>query len=99
MPFRFYRRFRAGPFRMNLSKRGVSWSVGGRGAWLTFGRGRVRESIGLPGTGLGYYRQVRLQRGMERPAVEGSSRAVRHPLTWLVIALLVIAALMTFGGH
>jgi hypothetical protein len=30
MPLRFYRRFRAGPFRMNLSKRRVSWSVGGR---------------------------------------------------------------------
>jgi Protein of unknown function (DUF4236) len=31
MPLRFYRRFRAGPFRMNLSKGGVSWSVGGKG--------------------------------------------------------------------
>ena len=27
MPLRFYRRFRAGPFRLNVSKGGVSWSV------------------------------------------------------------------------
>jgi hypothetical protein len=27
MPFRFYRRFRAGPFRMNVSKGGLSASV------------------------------------------------------------------------
>jgi Protein of unknown function (DUF4236) len=30
MPFRFYRRFRAGPFRMNVSKGGLSASVGQR---------------------------------------------------------------------
>jgi hypothetical protein len=35
MPLRFYRRFRAGPFRMNLSKGGVSYYLGGRHAWLT----------------------------------------------------------------
>jgi Protein of unknown function (DUF4236) len=28
MPLRFYRRFRAAPFRLNLSKRGVSHSIG-----------------------------------------------------------------------
>jgi hypothetical protein len=33
MPLRFYRRFRAGPLRVNLSKHRDSWSVGGRGAW------------------------------------------------------------------
>jgi hypothetical protein len=29
MPFRFYRRFRAGPFRLNFSKSGMSYSFGG----------------------------------------------------------------------
>jgi hypothetical protein len=31
MPLRFYGRFRAGPFRLNVSKRGLSASVGTRG--------------------------------------------------------------------
>ncbi|MBS0396467.1 MAG: DUF4236 domain-containing protein, partial [Proteobacteria bacterium] len=38
MGFRFQRRVRILPgLRLNLSKSGVSASVGGRGAWLTFG--------------------------------------------------------------
>ncbi len=41
MPLRFYRRFRAGPFRLNFSKSGMSYSFGGRHAWLTFGHGRA----------------------------------------------------------
>ena len=60
MPLRFYRRFNAGPFRINLSRSGVSSSIGRRGAWLTIGRDRVRTSVGIPGTGLGWYEQRRL---------------------------------------
>ena len=60
MPFRLWRRSRVGPFRINLSKGGVSYSIGGHGAWLTFGRGRVRETVSLPGTGLSWYQQRRL---------------------------------------
>jgi hypothetical protein len=59
MPLRFYRRFRAGPFRMNLSRRGVSYSFGGRGLWLTVGPRNGRASIGVPSTGLYWYQQRR----------------------------------------
>lgn len=61
MPLRFSRRFRLFPgARVNSSKRGASFSVGRRGSWLTLGHGRVRETIGLPGTGLGWYEQQRV---------------------------------------
>ena len=54
MGFRFSRRIRIAPgIRLNLSKSGVSTSIGGRGAWFTFGR-RSRATISLPGTGLCY---------------------------------------------
>lgn len=54
MGFRFSRRIRIAPgIRLNLSKSGISTSIGGRGAWLTFGR-RPRATISLPGTGLSY---------------------------------------------
>jgi hypothetical protein len=85
MPFRFYRRFRAGPFRMNLSKSGVSYSIGRKGAWLTMGHDRVRASAGLPGTGLGWYEQRRLPRP---PAIAPSAPSWR-PLSWIVTALIV----------
>lgn len=54
MGFRFYRRIRIFPgLRMNLSKSGISTSIGGRGAWLTFRPGhKVRSTVGLPGSGL-----------------------------------------------
>jgi hypothetical protein len=57
MPLRFNRRFTAGLFRVNVSRSGVSGSIGRRGAWLTIGRDRVRTSLGLPGSGLGWYSQ------------------------------------------
>ncbi len=48
---------RAGPFRVNVSKSGVGWSVGGK-AFRTGvdSRGRTYTSVGVPGTGLSYRR-------------------------------------------
>ncbi len=37
---------------MNLNKSGISWTVGGRGAHITYGRNRKTMSVGLPGTGI-----------------------------------------------
>ncbi|MDE1923976.1 MAG: DUF4236 domain-containing protein [Gammaproteobacteria bacterium] len=55
MGFRFRRTIRVAPgIRVNLSRSGVSTSVGVRGAHVTLGHGRVRESLGVPGTGLSY---------------------------------------------
>ncbi len=55
MGFRFRRTIRIAPgIRVNLSRSGVSTSVGVRGAHVTLGHGRVRESLGVPGTGLSY---------------------------------------------
>jgi Protein of unknown function (DUF4236) len=60
MPLRFYRRFRAGRLlRMDLSRRGVSDSFGGRGLWLTVGPRDSRTSVGVPSTGLHWYQQRR----------------------------------------
>jgi len=40
--------------RVNLSKTGVSTSVGGHGATLNVGRGKRMVTLGVPGTGLSY---------------------------------------------
>jgi hypothetical protein len=39
---------------LNFGKKGVSTSVGVRGAHMTFGRRGVRSTVGIPGTGLSY---------------------------------------------
>jgi hypothetical protein len=52
---RFRRTFRIGPgLRLNLSKSGVSASVGRRGLWFTAGPRGTRATVGIPGTGLSY---------------------------------------------
>lgn len=40
--------------RINLSKSGVSTSVGGKGATLNVGHGKRNVTLGVPGTGLSY---------------------------------------------
>lgn len=53
--FRFRRRITIGPgLRLNLSKSGVSASVGRRGLWFTAGPRGTRETVGIPGSGLSY---------------------------------------------
>lgn len=43
---------------LNLSKTGVSFSFGKRGAMVNVGRGRQTVSVGMPGTGMGYRAQL-----------------------------------------
>ncbi len=53
MPIRFRRTLNILPgVRVNVSKHGVSTTVGPRGMHLTFNRYGVRQDLGLPGTGL-----------------------------------------------
>ena len=53
MAFRFQRRMKIMPgVALNLSKSGVSLSVGPKGATVNVGRGRPKLTVGVPGTGL-----------------------------------------------
>lgn len=55
MGFRFYKSVKLLPgIRLNISKSGLSTSLGGPGATVNFGPRGVRQTLGLPGTGLSY---------------------------------------------
>ena len=55
MGLRFRRTIKLFPgVRLNLSKSGVSTSIGVRGAHVTIGHGKTRSTVGVPGTGLSY---------------------------------------------
>ena len=61
MSWRFQKRIRVGPFlRLNVSKGGVSTSLGTRGAHVTLGHGQVRETVGIPGSGLSWTHSTNL---------------------------------------
>lgn len=77
MGFRFQRRLRL--FRgvsLNIGKRGVSSiSFGTRGAHTTIGKSGIRNTIGLPGTGLSYTSLM----PWKRRVAQGSPQAAPSP--------------------
>lgn len=52
---RFQKRIKILPgITLNLSKSGISTSIGTRGARYTFGNGKSRTTVGVPGSGLSH---------------------------------------------
>jgi hypothetical protein len=83
---RFRRSFRIGPgLRINLSKSGVSESIGRRGAWFTIGPRGTRSTVGLPGTGLSYTDQQTASRG------SGGALFVLVVIGLIVVAIALFA--------
>jgi hypothetical protein len=96
---RFRRSLRLLPgVRVNLSKSGVSTSIGRRGLWFTVGPLGTRETVGIPGTGISYTEQqsnraTHAGEGPQAPPGIGGL-TVGRALLWVVIlgiALLVFA--------
>lgn len=55
MAFRFRKSVNFGPLRVNLSKKGAGWSIGGKGARFTKSAdGRSYSTYSIPGTGVSY---------------------------------------------
>ena len=98
MGFRFYKSFRILPgVRLNLSKSGISTTLGIPGANINLRRGRRRTTFGLPGTGLSYIktRSVRSTEDNRDFAIEQAPVAIEGtPPSRGFTALLVIAAVI-----
>lgn len=63
MGFRFHRSFRLFPgVRLNLSKSGVSTTLGVPGANINVRGRRIRRTVGIPGSGLSHVEEVTLGR-------------------------------------
>lgn len=69
--------------RLTFSKRGISTSLGGRGATVNISNRGVRETVGFPGTGISYSHKVggkapradvRLQPTAAQPTSQGRRR-------------------------
>jgi len=93
MGFRFRRTVRLLPgLRLNVSKSGVSASVGTRGAWLTFGRNGTRTTVGIPGTGISYTSTSAAHEHQSPVAMPTRSSA-----GWLVLLLAMLAIAAGIG--
>ena len=91
MAFRFSRRislFKG--LRLNLSKSGTSVSVGGRGAWLTFGKKGTRATVGIPGTGMSWSEKI------DSPSPQQSTPT--FSLLGLLVQLIILASILLLSG-
>ena len=99
MGFRFNRRisiFKG--LRLSLSKSGPSVSVGGRGAWLTFGKKGTRATVGIPGTGMSWSEKIdspNPQSSIPDPQSPGQNFSVFRFLMGLVVLAVVLFGLVS----
>ncbi len=102
MPLRFRRSLKILPgIRLNLSRSGVSAAVGGRGARITVGHGRVRESVGLHGTGISYSESRALLGKRQALCTQDHSmliRSFRAPAALLCSTLLAACGSGSLGA-
>jgi hypothetical protein len=88
MPLRFRRRVKLLPgIHLNISRSGISTSLGVRGASLTFGKRGTYLNTGLPGTGISW--RGKLPENTSSAAIQGSPKI--HHLHWWTVALFLVA--------
>lgn len=93
MGFRFQKRLRILPgITLNLSKSGVSASVGVRGARITRGHGKTRVTVGVPGSGISHT-TVSRRAGARRGTAPSSSAPRWRLLVAVAVGMFVFALL------
>jgi hypothetical protein len=95
MGLRFQRRVRILPgVTLNFSRKGVSTSVGVRGARVTFGHGQRRITTGVPGTGLSHTTVTRT-RNSRRVRQWTGARSGRR---WVAVVLVCVLAAIVLAA-
>ena len=81
MGFRFRKSVKILPgVKLNLSKAGISTSVGKRGATVNFSKRGTRATVGIPGTGISYSTMVgKGKTGSRKPSTK-STKALRNEI-------------------
>ncbi len=91
MSWRFRQSFKIAPgVRINLSKSGISTSVGRAGASVNFSSLGTRSTVGLPGTGISYSELHVLNSPPPETTTNGNSKNVGCGCLGLIVALLVL---------
>jgi hypothetical protein len=95
MGFRFRKSIKLLPgVRLNLSKSGVSASLGRPGATVNIGNKGTRGTVGIPGTGLSYSERIAPDRKLMTPA-KGTSAATVLGWVFVIVCFLVVLSKLT----
>ena len=102
----FRKRLRLGKFiSINVSKSGVGLSVGPPGAKVSVNPKRARVQVGIPGTGIGYRKDVSLGSAHTSPKADDSTKAEPGDeapqargisVSWLLLAVLIVGLTLGF---
>ena len=88
MPLKFRKRIRLLPgIWLNVSKSGVSTSIGGKGATLNIGKRGTKSTLSIPGTGLSYTHSETLQQPL--PESVRTSGSLTRPLVVVLWIFLI----------
>ena len=101
MGFRFRRRIRIAPgISLNVSKSGISTSIGGRGATLNISKRGTRTTLGLPGSGISYRSPTRHWDEDDGTAPPGAAPRTSQLSTFggIALAILAVAGLMLLAS-
>lgn len=83
MGFRFRKSKKIGPFRITLSKSGISTSVGVKGFRVTkTASGRIRTTASIPGTGISYVKETGRKRNASTPTRNASAYPYQKETVW-----------------
>ena len=100
MGWKFQKRIRLLPgITLNLSRKGVSTSIGTRGARVTLGHGKRRTTVGIPGSGISHTDVVstKTARRSTRGANSGPQGRGGRWLKLLLIAVAIFIVALFIG--
>lgn len=110
MGLKFRKSIKMGPVRVNLSKSGVSTSVGVKGARVSLSsKGKARATVGIPGTGISYSKNFggkkksasmkkKRTNSVASVPTEASTPAAPIKRSWPIAIILTILAFAVVGG-
>jgi hypothetical protein len=93
MGFKLRKTFKIAPgVKLNLSKSGLSTSIGGRGHTVNVGKKGVRATVGIPGSGLSYSKSINAPKTpkLDNTKKKGCCLAPASAIICLVIAVTLI---------
>lgn len=96
MGVRFRKSYNHGPFRLNLSKSGIGWSIGTKGVRFTKkANGGYRSTVSVPGTGISYVEETG-GASAHKGAETGQSK--KKGCGCLLVVLLFCAVMLVCAG-
>lgn len=100
MGFRFRKSKKIGPFRINFSKSGVGYSVGGKGFRVTKrADGKTQTTASLPGTGIAYTQVSGSGSAKSSGGASGKKKGPAGSAVLIVLLLVGLAGCMAIGGN